>query len=62
MKLYQSNQLTKEERKALGVRPWTEDRSMRSAVEAICLDVKQRGDVALREYSKRFDAAEVTEL
>ena len=62
MKLYQSNQLTNEERKALCVRPWTEDRSMRSAVEAICLDVKQRGDVALKEYSKRFDAAEVTEL
>lgn len=62
MKLYQSNQLTNEQRKALCVRPWTEDQSMKSAVEAICLDVKRRGDVALREYSQRFDAAEVTEL
>jgi histidinol dehydrogenase len=62
MKLYQSNQLTNEQRKALCVRPWTEDQSMKSAVEAICLDVKRRGDVALREYSQRFDAAEITEL
>jgi histidinol dehydrogenase len=62
MKLYESNQLTADQRKDLCIRPWTEDRSMKSAVEAICLDVKQRGDVALKEYSKRFDAAEVKDL
>jgi histidinol dehydrogenase len=62
MKLYQSSQLTPDQQKALCVRPWTENRSMKSSVEGICLDVKQRGDVALREYSKRFDAAEVKEL
>jgi histidinol dehydrogenase len=61
MKIYQSSQLTPDQQKALCIRPWTEDRSMKSSVEAICFDVKQRGDVALREYSKRFDAAEVNE-
>ena len=62
MKIYQFNQLTPDQQKAFCIRPWTEDRSMKSSVEAICLDVKQRGDVALREYSKRFDAAEVNDL
>ncbi|HTY38400.1 MAG TPA: histidinol dehydrogenase [Bacteroidota bacterium] len=61
MKLYYSTQLSAEQRKALCTRPWTEDRSVRSAVEAVCLDVRQRGDAALREYSKRFDAAEVAD-
>ena len=61
MKIYQFNQLTPDQQKALCIRPWTEDRSMKSSVEVICSDVKQRGDAALREYSKRFDAAEVND-
>jgi len=60
MKTYQSSQLTPDQQKALCIRPWTEDRSTKSSVEAICSDVKQRRDTALREYSKRFDAAEVS--
>ncbi|MDP2884243.1 MAG: histidinol dehydrogenase [Ignavibacteria bacterium] len=62
MKIYQSRQLTPEQQRALCVRPWTEDRSAKNAVECICLDVKRRGDVALREYSKRFDSAEVSDV
>ncbi|MBF8294283.1 MAG: histidinol dehydrogenase [Bacteroidetes bacterium] len=62
MKIYQSRQLTPEQQRALCVRPWTEDRSAKNAVECICLDVKRRGDVALREYSKRFDSAKVSDV
>ncbi len=62
MKLYQSSQLTADQRKTLCTRPWTEDRSVQSAVEAICLDVERRGDMALREYTKRFDAVEIKDL
>ena len=62
MKLYLSGQLTPDQQKALCIRPWTEDRSTKSSVETICLDVKQRGDAALWEYSKRFDAVEVNDL
>ena len=62
MKLYQSSELTADQLKALCVRPWTEDRSTKSSVETLCLDVKKRGDEALREYSKRFDAAEVADF
>ena len=62
MRLFQSNQLTAEQRSQLCVRPWTEDRSVRDSVEALCMDVKQRGDEAIREYSQRFDAAAVSRL
>jgi len=62
MKIYQSGRLTPEQQRALCIRPWTEDRSARNVVEGICLDVMRRGDVALREYSKRFDAAEVSDV
>jgi histidinol dehydrogenase len=62
MKLHQLSQLTAGQHKTLCMRPWTKDRSMKSSVEAICLDVKQRGDVALRDYSKRFEAVEVKDL
>jgi len=62
MKLYHSTQLTGDEQKALCIRPWTAESSARSSVEALCLDVKKRGDAALREYSKRFDAAEVIDV
>lgn len=62
MRLFQSNQLTAEQRKRLCVRPWTEDWSARDSVEDLCLDVKHRGDDALREYSQRFDAVAVNSL
>jgi histidinol dehydrogenase len=55
MKLYKATQLKPEQLKALCVRPWTTDGSVKKSVETICLDVKRRGDEALREYSSRFD-------
>lgn len=62
MKIHQSSRVPPEHQRALCVRPWTADRSAKNAVESICLDVKRRGDVALREYSKRFDASEVSDV
>jgi histidinol dehydrogenase len=62
MKLAYSSQLTAEQHRALCVRPWTEDSSLKTAVGSICLDVKRRGDDALREYGARFDAAQVSEI
>jgi histidinol dehydrogenase len=56
MKLYKANQLTPEQLRTLCVRPWSGDGSVKSSVESICLDVKRRGDEALREYSRKFDA------
>ena len=60
MKLYQASELTREDRKRLCIRPWSVDDSLRQKVAALCLDVKQRGDDALKDYSKRFDAVPVT--
>jgi histidinol dehydrogenase len=62
MKLYDISQLTREDRKRLCVRPWSVDKSLGETVASLCLDVKQRGDDALREYSKRFDAMPVSEF
>lgn len=62
MKLFQASQLSAEQLNRLCVRPWTVDGSVKSSVENICLDVKRRGDEALKEYSTRFDAAPVSDL
>jgi histidinol dehydrogenase len=62
MKLYYASQLTREDRKHLCLRPWSVDSSLRETVASLCLDVKQRGDDALKEYSKRFDAIPVSEF
>jgi histidinol dehydrogenase len=62
MKLYYIPQLTREDRKRLCLRPWSVDKSLRDTVASLCLDVKQRGDDAVREYGKRFDAAPVSEF
>jgi histidinol dehydrogenase len=62
MKLYHLTRLAADQQKALRIRPWTEDRSVKSSVEALCLDVKRRGDVALQECSRRFDDAEVVDV
>jgi histidinol dehydrogenase len=62
MTLYHASQLTREDRKHLCLRPWSMDTSLRETVASVCLDVQQRGDDALREYSKRFDAIPVSEL
>jgi len=62
MKLYHASRLTREDRKRLCIRPWSVDKSLRESVASLCLDVKQRGDDALREYSKRFDAVPVSDF
>ena len=62
MKLYSSNRLTREDRKRLCLRPWSIDTSLRETVASLCLDVKQRGDDALKEYSKKFDAVPISEF
>ncbi len=62
MKLYHTSELTREDRKRLCLRPWSVNKSLRETVASLCLDVKQRGDDALREYSKRFDAMPVSEF
>ena len=62
MKLYHASQLTGEDRKRLCLRPWSADKSLRETVASLCLDVKQRGDNAVREYSAQFDAVPVSEF
>ncbi|MCX6145403.1 MAG: histidinol dehydrogenase [Ignavibacteriales bacterium] len=62
MKLYYISQLIREDLKRLCLRPWSADKSIRETVASLCLDVKQRGDDALREYSKRFDAMPVSDF
>jgi histidinol dehydrogenase len=59
MRLYRSDQMNLLQLGALCVRPWTSDGSLSATVEAICQEVKTRGDQALREYSRRFDQASV---
>ena len=62
MKLYHASQLTGEDRKRLCLRPWSADKSLRETVASLCLDVKRRGDNAVREYSAQFDAVPVSEF
>jgi histidinol dehydrogenase len=44
------------------VRPTSDDAGVLDAVRAILADVRTRGDVALREYTERFDGCRVDEL
>ena len=62
MRLYHASQLTREDRKRLCLRPWSVDKSLRETVVSLCLDVKHRGDDAVREYSAQFDAVPVSEF
>lgn len=62
MKLEYTSQLTKEQLRSLCVRPWTEDPAVKTAVEGICLSVKRRGDDALKEYGRQFDATQISEI
>ena len=62
MKLYYTSQLTREDRKRLCLRPWSVNASLRETVASLCLNVKHRGDDALKEYSARFDTAAVSEF
>lgn len=55
MKIYNTQQLNKEQRRQLVRRPSQSATFANDAVQALCLDVKQRGDDALRAYTERFD-------
>lgn len=59
MRLFRSEQLNDAQRATLCVRTWTRSTPLTDSVGEICRDVKERGDEALREYSRRFDAAPV---
>ncbi len=60
MKIILENKLTKENRLSLIRRRNQFQNETDAAVKHLCLDIKQRGDAAVREYSKKFDRAEVT--
>lgn len=59
MKIENANSLSEQERLALCRRPWTSEQSAQDSARSICLDVKRRGDAALREYGRRFDTVSV---
>ncbi|MGD1044834.1 MAG: histidinol dehydrogenase [Bacteroidota bacterium] len=62
MKIYSENKLTREERLALLRRPSTQQSDTGQIVQEVCLTIKRRGDDAVREYSRKFDKAEVQTL
>jgi histidinol dehydrogenase len=62
MKIYNAQQLSNEERKRLTTRPSQSATFANDAVQSLCVDIKQRGDAALREYTQRFDNVLVDEF
>jgi histidinol dehydrogenase len=62
MKIYFENKLKKEERQALLKRPSCLQQDTDVIVKDICLDIKNRGDIAVNEYSKKFDNKKVQTL
>jgi histidinol dehydrogenase len=62
MKILFENELAKEDRCSLLRRVSQFQRETDTAVKNLCLDIKQRGDTAVREYSKKFDKIEVNAL
>ena len=62
MRLYRYDSLDPLRLDALCARPWTRDSSLSVTVEAICREVKTRGDQALRDYSRKFDQVSVDVL
>ena len=58
MKIYLEHSLTKEERILLIRRPSSLIGDTGRIAQDVCLAVKQRGDDAVRQYSKKFDNAE----
>jgi histidinol dehydrogenase len=55
MKIYFENTLTQAQRYNLLQRPSPYNQIVENVIKDLCLDVKRRGDIALREYTKRFD-------
>jgi len=62
MKIIIENKLTKEDRCALIQRRSQFQSETDAAVKQLCLDIKQRGDDAVYDYSKKFDKADVKVL
>jgi histidinol dehydrogenase len=61
MKTYFENTVSKEERSALLRRSSIKKSETEDIIRDVCLTVKQRGDTAVREYSKMFDRTDVQE-
>lgn len=62
MKIYRSNSITPRLRKELCVRSWSVDEYTSLVVRDICSEIQHHGDIALREYTKRFDAVDINEF
>ncbi len=59
MKLYFENKLSQKQRVLLTQRPSVQSADTGILVRKLCLDVKRRGDTAVRQYTKRFDRTAV---
>lgn len=62
MKIYHSTNIPPRLRKELCVRSWSVDEYTMLVVREICSEIRQNDDAALREYTKRFDAADINEF
>ncbi len=62
MKIFYENRLTKEELQNLLARPSQLQYEVISTVRNICIDVKNHGDQAARNYSKKFDDIDINEF
>ena len=54
-----SEGLTLRDIRRITKRDQAESEDIRKAVEAILADIEQRGDAAVREYTKRFDGVDL---
>jgi histidinol dehydrogenase len=62
MKIIFENKLMREERQALLRRPGQLQSDTGTIVQELCINIKRRGDDAVREYSKKFDKTDVNVL
>jgi histidinol dehydrogenase len=62
MKMYVENTLTKKERQVLLRRASQFQNETDATVRSLCMDIKQHGDAAVHEYSKKFDKIEMKAL
>jgi histidinol dehydrogenase len=62
MKTYTYSELTPDQVNRLIRRPKMDFASVFSTVQPILDDVESRGDEAVREYTKKFDAADLKEV
>lgn len=59
MKIYNKRKLTNEDMQGLLKRPGDGAENVASIVQNICVDVKKRGDAAIREYAEMYDPTSV---